>query len=300
MRLRRRPKTDEARAAKLAARDDRKARAAFFDEAARHTPYVAVEVDGMTFVVATWDRLGRGLFSESRRAEMETMGSTLELLDRLGLGGDRSRQTFVDVGANIGTSTVTAVVRHGFGRALAIEPEPRNLRVLRLNVAANDLAGRVSTHGCAIADAPGDAPLVVYADSSGKHRVGSAREGQDTVVVPQRTLDSVLAEEVIAAPDVGLLWIDTQGYEGHVLAGARTLLEQGTPVVAEVAPKHLGMSGGRPLLVAALREHYTHFIDLRDPDESQLSGIDAFEALVDDYETRSTGRFTDVLAVRLG
>jgi FkbM family methyltransferase len=297
------PVLEAERARKRAARAERVTRQSFFEAAASHTPYLAVEADEMTFLVATWDQLGRGLFTERRRAEMETLANALSLIERLGPAGMRCDQTFIDVGANIGTTTVTALRRHGFGSGLAIEPEPRNLLVLRLNVVVNDLSERVRTVGCAIADSDGEAPLVVYGGSSGKHRVGSARAGQATVLVAQRTLDGVIAAEGLDPASVGLVWIDTQGHEGHVLAGARELLLRGAPLVAEVAPKNLRMSGGLPRMAAALCEHYTHFIDLRTPltraGDPELMPAGDLERIVEDYETRPTGRFTDILAVRL-
>ncbi|MGH9164511.1 MAG: hypothetical protein ACRDZW_03220, partial [Acidimicrobiales bacterium] len=50
---------------------------------------------------------------------------------------------FVDVGANIGTSTVDALLHFGFGRAVCVEPDAANLRLLRLNVTLNGLEDRV-------------------------------------------------------------------------------------------------------------------------------------------------------------
>ena len=36
------------------------------------------------------------------------------------------------------------------------------------------------------------------------------------------------------ADAVGLVWIDTEGHEGHVLAGAASLVDRGVPIVLEL------------------------------------------------------------------
>jgi len=122
--------------------------------------------------------------------------------------------------------------------------------------------------------------------------------------VGQQTLDAVMAAEGVDPATIGLLWMDTQGCEGHVLAGAQAVLAHSPPLVAECAPKYLRSNGGLPLMIAALAEHYTHFLDLRAPlspeGEPELRTVDELNSLVEDYEAReSGGTFTDILAVRL-
>ncbi len=292
---------DVTRQAKEAASAARVARAEFFAEAVRHTPYVAAEVGEMTFMVATWDRLGGGLFANRRRSEIGLLATTLSLLEDLGLTDVPHERIFVDVGANIGTTTVTALVRHGFAWGLAVEPEPRNVRTLRMNVVANDLGERVHVVGCAIGAAAGEVSLVV-GDTSGTHRVGGAGAGEQNVVVAQRTLDDVMAGEGLDPAAVGLVWIDTQGYEGHVLAGAPGLFAHAPPLVAEVAPNYMALAGSLAPMAAALASNYTHFVDLRSSrnadGEIDLVPADGLERFVADYEARQAG-FTDILAVRL-
>ena len=289
------------REAKEAARVSRGEREEFFAEALRHTPYVAAEVGEMTFIVGTWDRLGGGLFVNRRRSEIGLLATTLSLLESLGLTEPPQERIFVDVGANIGTTTITALMRHGFGSGLAVEPEPRNVRILRMNVAANDLGERVRVVGSAIGAAAGEVSLVV-GESSGTHRVGGAAEGEQSVVVAQRTLDDVIAGEGLDPAAVGLVWMDTQGYEGHVLAGAPGLLAHAPPLVAEVAPNFMALSGGLAPMAAALAANYPHFVDLRASRDAEgevaLVPADGLERLVADDEPRQAG-FTDILAVRL-
>jgi len=135
--------------------------------------------------------------------------------------------TVVDIGANIGFTALTAGRRVGDGgTVLAFEPHPDNLRALRTNVALNpELTVRIID--VALGAEEGEAQMTEHAARNpGGHRI-SAEAGGHTVRV--RTLDSVLAEYPELRPD--LIKIDTEGFEAHVLPGARETLRRHRPVV---------------------------------------------------------------------
>ncbi|MCZ7538223.1 MAG: FkbM family methyltransferase [Acidimicrobiia bacterium] len=56
--------------------------------------------------------------------------------------------------------------------------------------------------------------------------------------VPSVTLDGLYL------PHVGLLWVDAEGSEGQVFAGARDLLRSRPPIVMEFKPESLRAHGG--------------------------------------------------------
>jgi len=63
-----------------------------------------------------------------------------------------------------------------------------------------------------------------------------------------------------------VVWMDVQGYEGHVLAGAPELIAAGVPVELEFWPYGLGRAGTQPeVFLDQLTEAFARFIDLRDP-----------------------------------
>jgi hypothetical protein len=57
--------------------------------------------------------------------------------------GKLSGPIFMDVGANIGTQTIYALLSGQFERAFAVEPLPVNVKCLRLNALLNDLDDRI-------------------------------------------------------------------------------------------------------------------------------------------------------------
>ncbi len=208
------------------------ARRAFFTEAGLQTPYVAVEVDELIFFVATNDRLARQLFVRRWRQDIGHLKRAVKVLREH--GGYRAGSTFVDVGAHIGTTTVGAVCREGFARAVALEPAPDNFRMLKVNLVANEVESLVTALQVAVSDREGEVELVLTARSSGTHTLLPLlpdRASGASVGVPAVRLDDLVRRKVIEPDLVGLLWADAHGAEGFVLAGASVLLERRVPIV---------------------------------------------------------------------
>jgi FkbM family methyltransferase len=288
---------------------DPKDRDRFLKAAAGFTPLVAVTSGDATFIVSTsGEQVGRTLFIKGERNEMETLDQAVDVLVEL-LGEDAvSGKAFVDVGANIGTSTITALLSHSFARAIACEPEPTNYRLLRLNIAINDLEGRVETLPVAVSLEEGTALLHLSSSNSGAHRVVSGsmtarrRAPGKVLSVEKVRLDALVKRGFFRPEEVGLLWIDAQGHEGHVLAGASSLVERGTPIVLEFHPGMLDRAGGRKAAQRTIADHYTHFVDLRhiwDGTTPRLWAADDILGFSRGFGmNRGTPRFTDLLVLR--
>jgi hypothetical protein len=56
---------------------------------------------------------------------------------------------------------------------------------------------------------------------------------------------------------VGLVWMDIQDHEGHMLAGASSLTERTIPVALESWPYGLWRSDGLTLLYELIARHYS-------------------------------------------
>jgi FkbM family methyltransferase len=220
---------------------DTQSRQAFFAASRALTPLLGVRVGDALFAVATDDRgVSRRLFVNAWRRDMGALERAMGTLASLGVGRPEV-ETFVDVGANIGTTTVTALRRHAFHRGIALEPSPDNFRLLRMNLAANDLETRVT----ALQVAASDREEVVRFDVSerkknkGTHRIApadTADDGPGTIAVEATSLDGLVAREVIDPASTGLVWLDVQGHEPNVLLGATSLIAQGVPLILTIWP----------------------------------------------------------------
>jgi FkbM family methyltransferase len=247
------------------------------------TPTVTVESDGARFVLNTADReVSRILFIHGayERRLMEQVFAVLSSVN--GRPFDLDGRLFLDVGANIGSATVEACVHFGAAGGAAFEPGPDNFRYLRRNLAANGLEGRVTAHRLAISDREGEVALEISEIAPGDHRVRAAEpranafgeRERPVTTVAARTLDSLVEEGAIDLERVGLVWIDVQGHEPNVLAGAASLTAADVPVVIEYWPYGLRSAGALERLEREVAARYTHYVDIRErPASGALPGM---------------------------
>lgn len=140
---------------------------------------------------------------------------------------------FIDIGANIGTTSVPLAYHHHFKRIFSFEPEPKNFKLLDFNIKKNDLDHIIIHKNIAIGDKNGIVTLELSNSNFGDHRVQYQNNSNDlydeqkrkTIEVSISTLDSVFKHGNIEIDQVSLIKSDTQGNEGHVLRGAKNILE---------------------------------------------------------------------------
>lgn len=129
----------------------------------------------------------------------------------------RAGDVVADVGAYIGLYALALAQRVGpSGTVYAFEPNPHAMAVLERNLHLNPALANVRPRRCAVGSRPGMLPFVGNRESESR-LVGEEVRG--TTLVPVVTLDAEFAAE-----RVDVLKIDVEGFEEHVLRGARGLL----------------------------------------------------------------------------
>lgn len=240
-------------------------RSILFSRVGRHSPLVLATFGNAELLVSSRDQeVGRAVFIRGDYERMY-MQAALEYLENEGhLCAGR---TFVDIGANIGTSTVDALVNFTFGRAICFEPDSRNLKLLSMNLILNDLTGRAATFPFALSSEDSLAILDRSPTNFGDSRISKPIHAGETPTgdrgVVCRKLDSLVDDGTISLEDVGLIWLDTQGHDGFVMKGAEKVLESGIPVVVEYWPEGLRSNHCLELLEEAVRRCYRRVVDLR-------------------------------------
>lgn len=191
-------------------------------------------------------------------------------------------KAFLDVGANIGTASLCALIRQGASNSMLFEPHPSNLRMLRMNLAANDLTDRGRVCAVAVSSSEGEVTFEESEDNIGDHRVRDAasdaiaagalgEEHRTTITVKSTTLDAALKAAGQDPADVGLVWVDVQGHETQVLDGASGLLKAGAPWCVEFWPYGLDRAGTLTRFLDTAREHFSHAWDLGTPEGHELT-----------------------------
>jgi FkbM family methyltransferase len=274
-------------------------RGILFRALGRYSPVLAARYgDGMILVAASDNEIGRAVFM---RGEYERlyMAEALNYLRSLP-GSPEPGPVFVDVGANIGISALDALLHFGFKEAVCFEPDSRNFRLLRMNLILNDLEDRVATHRVALSDSDGSGVIERAPGNFGDSRLVSGDEPAtfEREVVATRTLDGLVADGALDLQRIGLVWIDTQGYDPYVLAGARSVLDAGIPVVVEYWPQGLASSGGLDLFEELVAANFSVVVDLRRRCEGAGDGGVMPSADVATLRERYVGgEFTDLLLI---
>jgi len=246
-----------------------------------------------TYVVSRKDRIiGRAVYC-SGAFELDKSEKVLALF-----GQPTEQMVFVDVGANIGTMCIPMVARGHFAKAIAIEPEPLNARLLRSNIHLNGIADRIEVFEAAAGAHMGMAALFLSTYNFGDHflRADQATMDQrESVQIDVQKLDDLIPP---TARENLFLWLDTQGYEGFVLKGASEILTNAPPLVLEFAPSTLHKAQAyAPLCKAILSAPYTRFYDLAEAEPvARAATKENLDRVFDAYF--ESDKFTDLFFLR--
>lgn len=139
---------------------------------------------------------------------------------------------FVNIGANVGFFSIYAAKVLGYPKVIAVEPNPSAFELLCRNITANGLDGVVIPHQKCVARARGRLQLAVV---EGMPEYSSI----DSIVLPAVREKEVRQVEVSAVPlsdivgdeRVAMLFVDTEGAEEEIFAGAEEILRRDRPVL---------------------------------------------------------------------
>ena len=180
-----------------------------------------------------------------QRREIDQAIAVLAASGRLSAGA-----AFVDVGANIGTHTVYAMRTGRFGRAVAFEPEPKNAKLLRMNIEANGLTNAVTVIAKAAGEHDGTATLHLHPRNKGAHAIGSppSDDGLERIEVPVVRVETALGDAGLSPWQIGLVWIDAEGHEPQIIRGLGRMLDERVPIAFEFAPRRYDPESRRALI----------------------------------------------------
>jgi len=198
--------------------------------------------------------------AEGQLAHRLVIEKRLPLVDLLRTREVISNGTMLDIGANVGLTSVTRAVLGDADVVYAAEPAPGNFACLVRNVVDNGLRGVVLPDCVAISDHDGTATLRLSGSIGGHMLIA----GADGIAVPTMRLDTWIQMLHVDIDAVRFVKVDTQGHEAHVLAGASELLRRaGVVWELEFSPRHLQKAGRDPAaLIAHMQGVFTDFIDL--------------------------------------
>lgn len=206
----------------------------------------------------------------------------------------RPGMNVVDIGANIGFFTMLAASLVGpSGSVLAVEPNPRNARMIEVSRTLNGFSNVTVLQAAA-----GRETGLLALHTSHSNGTTSPLQGVDADILSARTVPCLALDRIVPARQpVHLIKIDVEGAEYNALLGCEALLRRNRPViVSEFSPGMLpGISGlsGEAYLHWLTSAGYDLFaIGIGDTPRSAV-GIDAVMAA---YRARGTDHI-DIVAL---
>ena len=139
--------------------------------------------------------------------------------------------TVLDIGANVGYTTMTlASIVGPTGHVFAVEPDPRNLKLLRRSIRLNRWDDRVSVHPCAVSDRDTTAAfrLARRTNLNSLDMTDHTRDS-NTMEIPVVRLDSFFRDR----PPPNFIKMDIEGHEVNVLRGFEETV-RATPFLVRV------------------------------------------------------------------
>ncbi|RZJ03997.1 MAG: FkbM family methyltransferase [Brevundimonas sp.] len=186
-------------------------------------------------------------------------------------------RTVLEIGANIGTQTLYFIRSGLFDSVISLEPDPRNLELLRLNLRINGLGDRVAVVPAAAGAVAGQLTLRRDAGNSGGATLRAERlphAVESEVTVPVVTIDGLVEQGDLDPAAIGLIWMDAEGFEDEILSACTQLLSRRTPMAFEFTPGFYD-DATRLRILRTVYANYGHVSIIEDQGFEPLAEADA-------------------------
>ncbi|WP_455270523.1 FkbM family methyltransferase [Rhizobium herbae] len=194
----------------------------------------------MTF--SPHDYIGRKIYRKGH-FQRENVERLLSVLQQRGLLPPE--KILLELGGNIGTQTLYFALSKAFRHIVTVEPDPRNFKLLRTNIDQNGLSGEITAINTAAGETEGTLDFFMHRDNHGKSSA-LRQSGRDIEIkVPVKPVTAMLAEAGVAPDDIGLIWMDIEGYEPVAARSMLPLLERRVPFYMEFSPVFYGPAGSQ-------------------------------------------------------
>jgi FkbM family methyltransferase len=209
--------------------------------------------------------------------------------------------TLIDIGANLGSICIPAVKRNYFTKAIAIEPDPLNFKLLKLNIILNDLEKKIIPINTALGSNDNEnINFELSEDNFGDHRIIKQNKDQKdlyseslrkNIIIKSTTLDKVI--EINQIEEL-FIFMDVQGFEGHILNGSLNLIKRKPKLLLEFWPYGmLRYNSYNILKEIIIKTNYAYCYDFKSKiTHTKINNI-MFDNIYNELGTE--GQFTDLL-----
>lgn len=221
----------------------------YFQIVKKFSDTISVRTDYGTFKVFTHDRIIGYTLYKDRKWEIDFPREIFNFLHASSLLPRNA--TLIDLGANIGITSIPFIRSGWVENAIAVEADGDNFRLLGENIQANRLGDRIFPIHAAVTEFATELTLEKSTNNFGDHRIkktdasGAYSEHlRKIATVKGDTLPNLISQASFKPNDKMLIWIDIQGHEGYAFRGASEWLRASrAPAVSEIWPYAIERSG---------------------------------------------------------
>jgi FkbM family methyltransferase len=198
---------------------------------------MTVDCGDHVMTVSPSDYIGRKVFRKGH-FERDHVDRLLAILRER--GWLRKGSVLLELGGNIGTQTVYFALSRAYRHIVTVEPDPRNFRLLSANIQQNGLEERVTLVQCAAGDREGQLDFFPHRNNHGKSSAIRSSGSDARISVPVKPVTQILIDAEINVGDVGLIWMDIEGYEPVACRSMEPLMRAKVPLYLEFTPGFYG------------------------------------------------------------
>jgi FkbM family methyltransferase len=235
------------------------------------TRYMTVDCGDHLLTFSPADYLGRSVFVKNH-FDRDHVGRLMGKLAELGISV--AGKTLLEIGANIGTHTVYFGLTRTFGRIVAVEPDPRNFELLEENVLQNGFGDLVSRMPFAVSDQEGTIEFFLHPNNHGKSSPNQRHAEDQKILVPALPVTDILERAGVPETDVGLIWMDIEGYEPVAARSMQALFECRIPVHMEFTGDFYGPEKAAEFVGFLARFYENCMVFYNDDSEEQRKVVD--------------------------
>lgn len=210
----------------------------------------------------------------------------------------KAGDTFVDIGANIGYFSALAThIVGSTGRVIAVDPDPENIAILRLNQMLTDTPQVFEAMHMIAGNKNEQGYLYRSPVNYGDHRAFDALYEDNTCLQKVPVIEKCLDDALMNEPRIDFIKIDTQGFEIRIFEGMVELLKRFQPTILfELWPYGLRNAGHNPPDLIQLVQDSGYSIYEYEGEEAALTPF-VYDASLFEGETNKT--YLDLLAIKV-
>jgi hypothetical protein len=203
------------------------------------------------------------------------------------------KETFIDIGANIGTVCIPTIFNNLFKNSLAIEPITEIFRTLKVNVLMNNLENKIQClNYCIFSKNNIPISFKKNINNFGDTRFGYKSKYNN--LFPSKNVKCLDYFLKTVNPNRSLIKIDVQGAETDVLLGAKNFLSYSPPIILEFEPYYMG-DKNYEIIYKIIVKNYRNYYNLNENNNNKYN-LNELEELFLKLKSKKGG--TNILFVR--